>query len=73
MARIRDYVASLAGALAETHLGAPPADTTAMEIRYLESALGAALPSVLALLGMRSLGTRADLSRLAMGLQALGV
>ena len=73
MALIRDYVVSLGGALAEADLAAPPLDTTAMEIRYLEAALGPALPGVLAMLRMSSLKTRADLRRLAFGLQSLGV
>ena len=73
MALIRDYLVSLTGALAETDLAAPPVDTTAMEIRYLEAALGPILPAVLALLRMSSLKTRSDLVRLAIGLQSLGV
>ena len=40
MGLIRDYVVSLADALANADLAAPPVDTTAMEIRYLEAALG---------------------------------
>jgi len=43
-----------------------------MEIRYLEAALGPVLPMVLPTLGMSTLKTRADLRRLALGLQALG-
>jgi hypothetical protein len=73
MAMIRDYVVSLAGALADADLAVAPVDTTATEIRYLEAALGASLPMVLATLQMSSLKTRADLQRLAMGLQAMGV
>lgn len=42
MALIRDYAVSLAGAMADGTLAMPPVDTTAMEIRYLESALGPA-------------------------------
>ena len=73
MALIRDYVVSLAGALADADLAAPPVDTTAMEIRYLEAALGPVLPAVLKMLRMSALETRADLARLAFGLQMLGV
>ena len=40
MGLIRDYVVSLADALANADLAAPPVDTTAMEIRYLGAALG---------------------------------
>jgi hypothetical protein len=70
---IRDYVVSLAGAMADDALAVPPVDTTAMEIRYLESTLGPMLAMVLTQLGMSALTTRADLQRLAVGLQALGV
>ena len=73
MALIRDYVVSLAGAMADGALAGPPVDTTAMEIRYLESTLGPMLAMVLTQLGMSALKTRADLQRLAVGLQALGV
>lgn len=73
MGLIRDYVISLAGALADTDLAAPPVDTTAMEIRYLEAALGPVLPAVLMMLRISALETRADLARLAIGLQMLGV
>jgi hypothetical protein len=73
MAMIRDYVVSLAGALADADLGVAPVDTTATEIRYLEAALGPVLPMVLSTLRMSSLKTRADLQRLAFGLQAMGV
>ena len=73
MALIRDYLGSLAGAMADGSLAVPPVDTTAMEICYLESALGPMLAMVLTQLGMRALKTRADLQRLAVGLQALGV
>ena len=73
MALIRDYVVALAGAMAETGLAIPPVDTTAMEIRYLEVALGPVLAAVLMRLGMSALKTRDDLQRLAFGLQALGV
>jgi hypothetical protein len=73
MVLIRDYLVSLTGALAEADLSAPPVDTTTMEIRYLEAALGAALPGVMAMLRMSALKTRADLQRLAFGLQAMGV
>ena len=73
MALIRDYLVSLVGALAGADLDAPPVDTTAMEIRYLEVALGPILPAVLAMLRISSLKTRADLARLATGLQSLGV
>lgn len=73
MALIRDYVVSLAGAMADAALAVPPVDTTAMEIRYLESALGPMLAVVLTQLRMNALKTRADLQRLAVGLQALGV
>jgi hypothetical protein len=73
MELIRDYVVSLTAALAETDLAAPPVDTTAMEIRYLEAALGTALPTVLGALRLTSLKSRADLTRLAFGLQSLGV
>jgi hypothetical protein len=69
----RDYVVSLAGAMADGALAVPPADTTAMEIRYLKSTLGPMLAIVLTQLGMSALKTRADLQRLAVGLQALGV
>jgi hypothetical protein len=44
-----------------------------MEIRYLESTLGPMRAMVLTQLGMSALKTRADLQRLAVGLQALGV
>jgi hypothetical protein len=54
-------------------LPVPPVDTTAMEIRYLESTLGPMRAMVLTQLGMSALKTRADLQRLAVGLQALGV
>lgn len=70
---IRDYVVSLAAALAEVDLAVPPVDTTAMEIRYLEAALGPALPAILRALRMTSLKSRPDLARLALGLQSLGV
>lgn len=73
MAMIADYVVALAGALADTRLDVPAVDTTQMEIRHLEAALGPALPVVLPRLGITSLKTRADLQRLAMGLQAMGV
>jgi Peptidase family M28 len=73
MALIRDYLVALAGAMAHGALAVPPVDTTAMEIRYLEAALGPVLPVVLARLGIRALKTREDLKRLAFGLQALGV
>jgi hypothetical protein len=73
MALIRDYVVALTGALTESDLALPPIDTTAMEIRYLEAALGPVLPAVLAMLRMSALKTRADLIRLALGLQSLGV
>lgn len=73
MGLIRDYVVSLAGALADADLAAPPVDTTAMEIRYLEAALGPVLPAVLMMLRISALETRADLARLAIGLQMLGV
>ena len=73
MALIRDYVVSLAGALADADLAVPAVDTTETEIRYLEVALGHVLPMVLPALGMSSLKTRADLQRLAFGLQAMGV
>jgi len=73
MAMIRDYVVSLAGALADADLAVAPVDTTATEIRYLEAALGASLPMVRATLRMSSLKARADLQRLAFGLQAMGV
>src|SRR4029453_4616578 len=63
MAMIRDYVVSLAGALADAHLAVPAVDTTETEIRYLEVALGPVLPTVLPALGMSSLKTRADLQR----------
>jgi hypothetical protein len=64
---------SLAGAMADGALDAPPVDTTAIEIRYLEAALGPTLPVVLGMLGISTLQTRADLTRLAHSLQALGV
>lgn len=71
---VRDYVAGLVGRLAETERLAPAAaDTTALEIRYLEAALGPALPAVTARLGLGALRTRDDLERFAWGLQALGV
>ena len=73
MALIRDYVVSLAGAMADGALATPPVDTTAMEIRYLEAALGPMLGVVLMRLSMSALKTRADLQRLAFGLQGLGV
>jgi len=73
MALIRDYLVSLVGALAAADLDAAPVDTTAMEIRYLEVALGPILPAMLAMLRISSLETRADLARLATGLQSLGV
>jgi hypothetical protein len=73
MALIREYVVALAGALSEATLEIAPVDTLAMEIRYLELALGPVLPAVLARLGMSALRTRGDLQRLAAGLQALGV
>jgi len=73
MALIRDYLVALAGAMADGALAVPPVDTTAMEIRYLEAALGPALPLVLTRLGISALKTREDLQRLAFGLQALGV
>jgi hypothetical protein len=73
MAMIRDYLVSLAGALADAELAVPGVDTTAKEIRYLEAALGPVLPMVLGTLQMSALKTRADLQRLAMGLQAMGV
>jgi hypothetical protein len=73
MALIREYVVALAGALSEATLEISPVDTLAMEIRYLELALGPVLPAVLARLGMSALRTRGDLQRLAAGLQALGV
>jgi hypothetical protein len=73
MGLIRDYLVALAGAMAEADLATPPVDTTAMEIRYLETALGPVLPVVLAQLGINALKTREDLQRLAFGLQALGV
>jgi hypothetical protein len=73
MAMIRDYVVALADELAEANLTVPPVDTTAMEIRYLERALGPVLPVVLSTLRMSALKTRADLQRLAFGLQAMGV
>ena len=73
MAMIRDYVVSLASEFAERRLALPAVDTTAMEIRYLEAALGPVLPMVLPALGMSALKTRADLQRLAFGLQAIGV
>jgi hypothetical protein len=44
-----------------------------MEIGYLEVALGPILPAVLAMLRISALKTRADLARLAAGLQSLGV
>jgi len=72
MAMIRDYVIALAAALAEARLDAPAVDTTEMEIRYLEAALGPVLPAVLPTLGISALKTRSDLQRLARGLQALG-
>jgi hypothetical protein len=70
---IRDYVVALTAAAAETDLAVPPVDTTGLEIRYLEAALGAALPAILGALRMTSLKSRADLFRLAIGLQSLGV
>jgi hypothetical protein len=73
MGLIRDYVVSLADALANADLAAPPVDTTAMEIRYLEAALGPVLPAVLRMLRISALETRADLASLAIGLQMLGV
>jgi Peptidase family M28 len=73
MGLIRDYVISLAGAMADGALAVLPVDTTAMEIRYLEAALGPVLAAVLMHLGISTLKTRADLQRLAFGLQALGV
>jgi hypothetical protein len=73
MALIRDYVVSLASAMADGDLAAPPVDTTAMEIRYLEAAFGPILPAVLLRLGMSALKTRDDVRLLAIGLQALGV
>jgi len=60
-------------ALADADRAAPPVDTTAMEIRYLEAALGPVLPAVLMMLRIKTLETRADLERLAIGLQMLGV
>ena len=73
MAMIRDYVVALVGALADAHLAVPAVDTTETEIRYLETALGPVLPMVLETLQMSALKTRADLQRLAFGLQAMGV
>jgi Peptidase family M28 len=73
MALIRDYLVALAGAMADGTLAVPPVDTTAMEIRYLETALGPVLPLVLSSLGLSALKTREDLQRLAFGLQELGV
>jgi hypothetical protein len=73
MALIRDYVVALVQALAATDMSARPVDTTAIEIRYLESAFGRLLPLVLRRLGLTRLSTRADLDRLAIGLQALGL
>jgi hypothetical protein len=73
MVLIRDYLVALAGAMADGDLATPPVDTTAMEIRYLEAALGPVLPVVLPSLGLGALKTRADLQRLAAGFQALGV
>ena len=64
---------ALAGALTDTALDVPSVDTTAMEIRHLEATLRPVLPAVLAMLRMSALKTRADLARLAMGLQSLGV
>jgi Peptidase family M28 len=73
MALIRDYVVALAGAMADGDLATPQVDTTAMEIRYLEAALGPMLAVLLMRLHMSALKTREDLERLAFGLQALGV
>jgi hypothetical protein len=73
MALIRDYLVALANAMADGVLAVPPVDTMAMEIRYLETALGPLLPQVLARLEISALKTRDDLQRLAFGLQALGV
>ena len=73
MAMIRDYVVSLAGEFAERQLALPPVDTIETEIRYLKAALGPILPVVQRMLHMSSLRTRADLERLALGLQAMGV
>ena len=73
MELIRDYVVSLTAALAETDLAVPRVDTTAVEVRYLEAAFGPALPAILGTLRRTSLKSRADLTRLAFGLQSLGV
>jgi hypothetical protein len=73
MELIRDYVVTLTTALAETDLSVPAVDTTAMEIRYLESAFGPSLPAILRRLGLSALRDRTDLTRLAFGLQSLGV
>jgi len=73
MAMIRDYVVALADELAAANLAVPPVVTTEMEIRYLEAALGPVLPMVLGTLRMTALRTRADLQRLAMGMQAMGI
>jgi hypothetical protein len=51
MGLIRDYVVSLAGAMADGALAVPPVDTTAVEIRYLEAALGPVLGAVMMRLG----------------------
>ena len=73
MRLVADYVAARTRALARTNLDVPPVDTTAMEIRHAESALGAQLPGVLAPLGISRLSTRQDLEALAAGFRMLGV
>jgi len=70
---IRDYVVALVNALASSELEAPSDDTIAMEIRYLEAALGVHLGRVLAPLGIRALHSRGDLEELAQALQGLGL
>ena len=73
MALIRDYVVALATALADSELAPASDETTAMEIRYLEIALGPQLAEVLALLGTDALRNRLDLERLAAKLQGFGL
>ena len=73
MALIRDYVVALATILADSELSPASDETTAMEIRYFEIALGPQLAEVLALLGIDALRNRLDLERLAAKVQGFGL
>ena len=73
MALIRDYVVSLAGAMADAPLPCRPWTRRPRRFAISSRRSGRCGPMVLAQLGMSALKTRADLQRLAVGLQALGV